>query len=462
MGKFRKEWIKGKSIVVLGLAKSGLAVSGLLVQMGAKVTVNDQKPEHELKGVDELRKLGITVITGYHPEDLIHEGIDLVVKNPGIPYTSSPIQTALHLHIPVITEVELAFAWSKAPIIGITGSNGKTTTTTLVGQILEVAQKHPIVAGNIGTVLCEKAQSARSDEILVAELSSFQLKGTDQFRPQIGCLLNITPAHLDYHGTWEDYIQSKAKLFANMGEEETAVLNADNEGCLQVAEKLNCPIAWFSRKKQVENGAFVKGGYVYFQQTQQLPEKIIAVEQIAMPGSHNLENALAAVSICKSLGVENQAICEVLARFQGVEHRLEFVALYNGIKYYNNSKATNTEATIKALESFKEPIILIAGGLDRGFDFMEMVPLLKDYVKGLVAYGQTKEKFMNIGQLAGLNYLSSVDNVKEAVKTATQIAEPGDIVLLSPACASWDMYSSFEERGSIFKESVHKLNTSLH
>lgn len=462
MKRFGRSWVRGKNIVVLGLAKSGLAVSRLLVHMGAKVTVSDQKPEQELKGADELRALGITVIAGYHPEDLIHEGVDLVVKNPGIPYTSPPIQTALHMNVPVITEVELAFAWSKAPIIGITGSNGKTTTTTLVGRILEAAQRHPIVAGNIGTVLCEKAESARPDEILVAELSSFQLKGTIGFRPRIGCLLNITPAHLDYHGSWEDYILSKSKLFANMSEEETAVLNADNAGCLQVEEKLRCPIIWFSRQKEVEQGAYVKDGFVCYKQLHQQPEKIIPVGQIAMPGSHNLENALAAVSICKSLGVGNQAICEVLAEFQGVEHRLEFVAIHNGVKYYNNSKATNTEATIKALESFKEPIILIAGGLDRGFDFMELVPLLEDRVKGLVAYGQTKEKFMNIGQLAGLNHLSSVDNVKEAVNKASRIADPGDIVLLSPACASWDMYSSFEERGSIFKESVHKLNTSLH
>lgn len=462
MERFGRSWVKGKNIVVLGLAKSGSAVSRLLVQMGAKVTLNDQKPEHELKGVEELKGLGITVIAGHHPENLIHEGVDLVVKNPGIPYSSAPVQSALALHIPVITEVELAFAWSPAPIVGITGSNGKTTTTTLVGKILEVAKKHPIVAGNIGTVLCEKAESARQDEILVAELSSFQLKGTISFRPRIGCLLNITPAHLDYHGTWEDYIQSKMKLFANMGKEDTAVLNADNEGCRLVGEQLSCPIAWFSRRKEVDNGAFVKDGYVYYKQTQQPPEKIIAVEQIAMPGSHNLENVLAAICICKSLGVENQAICHVLTQFQGVEHRLEFVSIFNGVKYYNNSKATNTEATIKALESFKEPIVLIAGGLDRGIDFMELVPFLKDRVKGLVAYGQTKEKFMNIGQLAGLNHLSSVDNVKEAVKTASQMAEPGDIVLLSPACASWDMYSSFEERGSIFKESVHKLNTSLH
>ena len=318
----------------------------------------------------------MTVITGYHPENLIHSGVDLVVKNPGIPYSSFPIQQAEKLRIPIITEVELAYAWSSAPIIGITGSNGKTTTTSLVGKILEHAHRRPIIAGNIGTVLCEKAANATSDEILVAELSSFQLKGTVHFRPRIACLLNITPAHLDYHETWEDYIGSKAKLLVNLREQDMAVLNADSQECLDIAKHLSCEIVWFSRKREIDLGAYVKEGRVYFRDNQGSVEEIIPSQEIAIPGAHNLENALAATAICKVLGVDGQDIRQILSTFQGVEHRLEFVSELNGIKFYNNSKATNSEATIKALESFREPIVLIAGGLDRGFDFMELVPLL--------------------------------------------------------------------------------------
>jgi len=459
---FGEDWFQEKNIVVLGLARSGLAVSKLLLRFGAKVTVNDQKPEAELTGIEELKSLGIHVIAGYHPEDLIHSGIDLLVKNPGIPYTSSPIQKAQKLGIPVITEIELAYAWSAAPIVGITGSNGKTTTTSLVGKILDQAHKNPIVAGNIGTVLCEKAVDTRPDEILVAELSSFQLKGTIHFRPQMACLLNVSPAHLDYHGTWDDYIKSKAMLFSNMKGQDIAILNADSLECQEVAKHITCEIIWFSRIREVDRGSFVKEGTVYFRNKQGSEEKIISTEEIAIPGAHNLENALAATAICKAWGVDGSDIRHVLTTFQGVEHRLEFVSELGGVKFYNNSKATNAEATIKALESFKEPIVLIAGGLDRGFDFEELVPLLKQRVKALVAYGQTKEKFMKIGKLAGLNLLSVVDNVSEAVLEANTLADSGDIVLLSPACASWDMYSSFEERGSIFKETVHKLKTSLH
>ena len=232
--RFNKEWWKGKQVLVLGLAKSGLAVAGLLHRLGAQVTVNDQKPEEELTGVDELRALGVKVIAGAHPEGLLHKGIDMIVKNPGIPYTSPLIQAATKLDIPIITEIEVAYQITSAAIVGITGSNGKTTTTTLVGKILEEAQLRPIVAGNIGTVLCEKAESAQPDEVLVAELSSFQLKGTIDFRPNVACLLNVIPAHLDYHQTWEDYIASKRRLFDNLQQGDAAVLNADQKECREL------------------------------------------------------------------------------------------------------------------------------------------------------------------------------------------------------------------------------------
>ncbi|RKD24098.1 UDP-N-acetylmuramoylalanine--D-glutamate ligase [Ammoniphilus oxalaticus] len=463
MGKqFQTDWFQGKKIVVLGLARSGLAVSKLLLRFGAKVTVNDQKAEQELAGVDELKQLGIAVITGGHPEDLIDVNVDLVVKNPGIPYTSLPIQQAQQLGIPVVTEIELAYAWSKAPLVAITGSNGKTTTTTLVGEILQAANKRPIVAGNIGTVLCEQAVAAETDNILVAELSSFQLKGTIHFRPRIACLLNVTPAHLDYHGSWEDYLQSKAKVFANLGPSDFAVLNADSKECIEIAKRITCEIVWFSKTQAMSLGAYVKEEVVYFQDQSGRAQSVIATGEVAMPGAHNLENALAAVAICGLLGASSESMRQTLATFQGVEHRLEFVTEISGIKFYNNSKATNSEATVKALEAFREPIVLIAGGLDRGVDFMELVPFIKQNVKAIVSYGQTKQHFVTVGKKAGLSQLSVVDNVGDAVAEANRFAVSGDVVLLSPSCASWDMYGSFEERGSIFKNSVHKLKTSLH
>ncbi|MBP1930657.1 UDP-N-acetylmuramoyl-L-alanine--D-glutamate ligase [Ammoniphilus resinae] len=457
--EYGREWIKNKNVLVLGLAKSGLAVSKLLIRLGAHVTVNDQKEEHPENHLSELKALGVKVILGGHPEGLIHKGIDLIVKNPGIPYTAGPVQEGIKTEIPIITEVELAYWISKSPIVGITGSNGKTTTTTLVGEILAKANRAPIVAGNIGTVLCEQAETVKEDQVLVAELSSFQLKGTLLFQPQVACLLNVIPAHLDYHKTWEDYITSKGKLFSNMTADQIGVFNADNEGARDVASTAPCQVMWFSRLQSVDFGAYVENEAIVFR-SEQGKEEIIAISQIAIPGTHNLENALAATAICKSLGVEGKIIAEVLASFQGVEHRLEFVSEIDMVKYYNDSKATNSSATMKALQSFQNPIVLIAGGLDRGYDFMELIPMLKERVKGLVAYGQTKERFRHIGELAGLKYLVIVDTVEQAVLEARKVANAGDIVLLSPACASWDMHASFEERGSIFKESVHMLKTS--
>jgi UDP-N-acetylmuramoylalanine--D-glutamate ligase len=461
----------GKKIIVLGLAKSGVAIAKLMKQYGASVTVNDRKPREEAAGVEELEQLGIPVICGYHPDDLLDETVDLVIKNPGIPYTVEPVRAAIQLKIPVITEVEIAYLLSDAPIIGITGSNGKTTTTTIVGEILREANLSPVVAGNIGTVLSEQAATVKPDQILVAELSSFQLKGTEVFRPQIGCLLNIYDAHLDYHKTKEDYIHSKFKLLVNQHQEDASVLNYDNEGSRSAAAYTKAAILWFSAKQEIPQGSFVRDGFVVFKKPAAGPlqdafadspdvEPVIRVDEIALPGAHNLENVLAAVSIARAAGASSEAIARVLRSFAGVEHRIEFVAEINGVKYYNDSKATNPAAAIPALRAFKEPVVLIAGGLDRGIDFKELVPLLKEHAAGLVVYGQTAEILAKRGQEAGIKMIKRVDNVSNAVDAAHLIAQPGDVVLLSPACASWDMYKSFEERGSIFKESVHKIRTS--
>ncbi|MFT9847969.1 UDP-N-acetylmuramoyl-L-alanine--D-glutamate ligase [Aneurinibacillus sp. REN35] len=466
-----KKLYDGKQAVVIGLAKSGAAVARVLKACGATVTVNDQKPESECEGADALRAEGIAVICGGHPKDIIHPGIHIVVKNPGIPYTAPPIQTALSLGIPVITEVEVAYEVSDAPIVGITGSNGKTTTTTLIGHMLEEGGLAPIVAGNIGTPLCEQALWARADQVLVAELSSFQLKGTKNFRPTIACLLNVYDAHLDYHKTKDDYIHSKAKLFANQEEADTAILNYDNDICRSLAEEIASTILWFSTKEEVEHGAFVREGTIIFKRpmvgrlaealaTAPEEEAVIRIDELALPGAHNLENVLAAICAARAAGADMEALGHVLRSFAGVEHRLEFVAEIDGVKYYNDSKATNPEAASRALTSFTSPVVWIGGGLDRGIDFKELVPLLEQHVKAVVVYGQTAEKLLDRAADAGIIQAKRVDTVIDAVACAHSVAQEGDIVLLSPACASWDMYKSFEERGVLFKQSVHKLKTS--
>ncbi|WP_310829718.1 UDP-N-acetylmuramoyl-L-alanine--D-glutamate ligase [Paenibacillus pedocola] len=465
---------RGKQVVVLGLAKSGVQVAKVLHERGAVVTVNDKKERDQSPEASELESLGISVICGGHPDGLIHEGVSLVVKNPGIAYSVPPVQKALELGIEVVTEVEVAYRICAAPMIGITGSNGKTTTTTWVGRMLDAAGMRPIVAGNIGTPLCQAAQEADEDNWMVVELSSFQLKGTETFRPKVGALLNVAETHLDYHGGMEDYVASKAKLFANQGPSDTAVLNWDDPVCRELVPYIKAGILPFSMTEELVQGIFVRPSYVpdtedelerviIYRDYSESETEIAKVDTIGLPGRFNVENALAACGIAIAAGADPAVLGEVLASFRGVEHRLEYVADKAGAAYFNNSKATNSKATTMALGSFKQPVVLIAGGLDRGSDYMELLPVLGG-VKGVVLLGETKDKLAKVASLAGVKHVISVDNgesaaavLQEAVREASAIAEAGDVVLLSPACASWDMFTSYEERGRIFKEAVHNL-----
>jgi len=448
---------KDKKIVVLGLAKSGVAVAKLLHRFGANVVVNDKKPREQASGAEELEAIGIKVITDYHPDDLINEEVSLVVKNPGIPYEAPPVAKALELAIPVITEIELAYELSQAPIIGITGSNGKTTTTTLVGLILEKAKVGAVVGGNIGTVLCGIAETVSADEYIVAELSSFQLMGTISFRPHIAALLNLYQAHLDYHHTMEEYLAAKMKIFANQKPDDYAVLPFDQPVIQEATEHIPAQKYFFSVKQEVSRGTFVRDGEIVFRSALGQEQVIMPVSQVSLPGEFNLENALAAITISMLAGANKEAMAEVLSTFAGVEHRLEYVSTIDGVKYYNNSKATNPEAAIRGITAFQEPVVLIAGGLDRGIDFQELVPVLAQHVKAIVTYGQTSQILCARAEDAGIATRIPVDTVEKAVLAASQVAEAGDVVLLSPACASWDMFPSFEVRGGMFKEAVHKL-----
>jgi UDP-N-acetylmuramoylalanine--D-glutamate ligase len=460
---------KDKQVVVLGLAKSGVAVALLLDQAGAIVTVNDKKARELCPEADLLEARGISVVCGSHPASLIHPNVDLVVKNPGIPYTAEPILQAVQLGIEIVSEVEVAYLICKAPIIGITGSNGKTTTTTWIGKMLETAALSPIVAGNIGRALCEAAAAATESNTMVVELSSFQLKGTKQFRPHIACLLNIYETHLDYHGTMEDYIASKAKLFANQTEADIAVINWDDPVCRELIPQIRGSLMPFSMIEELAYGVYVtqSEGHeetIVYRDKDGSICRIIASGQLGIPGRHNIENALAATAVALACHVSSAVIAEVLQSFRGVEHRLEFVSMVNEVTYINGSKATNPAATIKDLEAFKQPIVLIAGGLDRGMDYSVLLPFFRNKLRALVTLGETKDKLNEVAVRAGLNAIRSVDHASnaastliEAVQIARDLAEPGDVVLLSPACASWDMFTSYEERGRIFKQAVHNL-----
>lgn len=482
----------GEEVVILGLARSGVAVAKLFHELGAIVTVNDQKTFDLCPEAEPLTALGISVLCGGHPDTLIHPGVSLVVKNPGIPYTIAPIQEALRLGIEIVTEVEVAGLICQAPIIGITGSNGKTTTTTWVGEILREAGQSPIIAGNIGRALCEAAEEATPEDWMVVELSSFQLKGIGRFKPRIACLLNISEAHLDFHGTMDDYIASKTKLFANQTLEDIAVLNWDDRTCRDIIDRgaVKGRLWPFSMRERLPQGLYLEpplaegeplteghtivcsgigvlSGATEVRAAVRAEDGVLAIlgaKQLGIPGKHNVKNAMAAAAIALAAGVSLEAIQSALQSFRGVEHRLELVKQVNGIAFYNNSKATNALATITALESFQQPVVLIAGGKERGSLYLELLPYLKEHVKAVVSLGETRNKFAHVAAEAGITRVKSVDTansaadtLRSAVSEAYAFAEAGYIVLLSPACASWDMFESYEERGRIFKQSVHNL-----
>ncbi|MFV8827055.1 UDP-N-acetylmuramoyl-L-alanine--D-glutamate ligase [Alkalihalobacterium sp. APHAB7] len=446
-----EQQFKDQYVLVLGLAKSGEAASRLLFRLGAHVTVNDAKPIEENPKAKELEGLGIKVVCGAHPLTLLDEPIDFIVKNPGIPYSNPIISEAIKRGITVVTEVELASMLSEADMIAITGSNGKTTTTTLVVEMLKNSGKEPLVAGNIGTVACEVAEKATAENIIVTEVSSFQLQGTKNFHPKVAVLLNLFDAHLDYHGTKEAYGHAKAKIFANQEENDFYVINVDDDFVVKLAEGVKGTKIPFSTTTEVADGAYVKDHVVFFKD-----EKIIDQAEITLPGKHNLENILAAIAAAKTMGARTDQIVNVLKSFTGVKHRVQYVTTYNDRKFFNDSKATNILAAQAAVSAFTEPVILLAGGLDRGNSFDAFIPSLEK-VKAVVTFGETKEKMKSAAKEAGVEIIKEVLNVEEAVPVAYHLSEAGDIILLSPACASWDQYKTFEERGDKFIYAVEQL-----
>lgn len=438
-----------KKVLVLGLAKSGESAARLLDKLGAIVTVNDGKPFEENPAAQSLLEEGIKVVTGGHPLELLDEDFEWMVKNPGIPYNNPMVMRTLEKKIPVITEVELAYLISDAPIIGITGSNGKTTTTTMIAEVLTAGGQNGLLSGNIGFPASQVAQDAGETDTLVMELSSFQLMGIETFHPEIAVITNLMPTHLDYHGSFEEYVAAKWNIQKNMTDSDYIILNFNQDLAKELAKKTAAKVIPFSTQEQVD-GAYLDGDVLTFR-----GEAIMTASELGVPGSHNVENALATIAVAKLRGIDNQVIRETLAHFGGVKHRLQYVGEINQVKFYNDSKSTNILATQKALSGFdNSKVILIAGGLDRGNEFDELVPDIKG-LKKMVILGESAARVKRAADQAEVSYLDASD-IRDATRKAFSVAEPGDIVLLSPANASWDMYKNFEVRGdeflAVFKE----------
>lgn len=439
-----------KRILVLGLAKSGTAAAELLLDHQCFVRVNDYSSSREEAHVQHLIQQGAEVILGSHPLSAL-EDIELIVKNPGIPYENVLLVEAQNKNIPIITEIELAGQLApEQSIIGITGSNGKTTTTTLVEEMLRASECSVKLAGNIGTAATEVAQTLEEEDNFLLELSSFQLMGIQNFRSHVAALLNVHAAHLDYHGSMENYVKAKANIIQNQTADDYFVYNMDDANVAHIAKHTKADLVGFTTHQQHVAGAWMDEVNIYFYE-----ERIISREDVQLVGNHNLENIAAAIAIALTAGGSVDGVKRVLQTFAGVKHRLQYVKEVENRFFYNDSKATNMLATEKALQAFKQPTILLAGGLDRGDDFRELIPFLT-HVKAMVVFGETKEKLQLLAEELNICVEAS-QHVEEAVKTAYHLSSKKDVILLSPACASWDQYKTFEERGNLYIQAVEAL-----
>ena len=450
--------LNNKRVLVVGLGKSGVASALFLKAHGARVTVSDTKSGDELRNeIPVLLDHGITVETGGHG-DRTFRGQDLIVVSPGVPVDAPPLVQARALGESVIGEIELAAQFLPGPIVAITGSNGKTTTTTLAGEIMTAGGLAALVGGNIGTPAIALAERATPETVIVLEISSFQLETIHTFRPKVAVVLNVTPDHLDRHRTFDAYVNAKARIFENQQASDFAVLNADDPTCVTMAGRTKAQVFWFSRQKEVERGAWVRDGNVLFRDRSGQKE-ILQVSEIPLKGAHNLENVLAAVCAGALMGCAPVKIRQAVQGFKAVEHRLEFVATVRGVDYYNDSKATNVDATIKALESFPANIHLILGGKDKGSDYTVLNDLLRQRVKRVYTIGAAAAKIESqiVSAKSGGPELVHAETLENAVRKAHAAAVAGDVVLLAPACASFDQFKNYEHRGQVFKEIVRGL-----
>ena len=456
--------LANKRVLVVGLGKSGVASALFLQSRGAHVTVSDVKPQDQLgKEISVLLDRGIAVETGGHGERTFR-GQDLIVVSPGVPADSPLLVQARAVGEPVIGEVELASQFLPKKIVAITGSNGKTTTTTLAGEIIGAGGFSTVVGGNIGTPAISLVEQATPDTVVVLEVSSFQLETTQTFRPKIAVVLNVTPDHLDRHRTFAAYADAKGRIFENQQPEDFAVLNADDPTCVELASRTRAQVFWFavsepsatklSSKNEITLGAFVDDNGIIFRDSQGQRE-VMPVSEIPLKGSHNVENALAAVCVGAVMGCDTERIRTAVRNFKAVEHRLEYVATICGVEYYNDSKATNVDATIKALESFPANVHLILGGKDKDSDYTLLNELLRERVKRVYTIGAAAEKIES--QIKDAAEIDHAETLENAVNHAAATAEAADVVLLAPACASFDQFQNYEHRGRVFKELIGAL-----
>jgi UDP-N-acetylmuramoylalanine--D-glutamate ligase len=453
-GTAYRHWLEGKTVAVIGLARSGVAAARLIERLGGRVLASDAAPREAWS--PEARRLESPQIKAWsgHPEEAFR-GAELAVVSPGVPLEIPSLAALRARGVPVISELELAFRVMESDVLAITGTNGKTTTTALTGEILRGQLRPVLVGGNIGTPLSERALDFPAAGIVVAETSSFQLEATQTFRPRVATVLNLAPDHLDRHGTYARYVEAKRRIFANQTEADCAVLNADDPDTVGLAGHTRARVLWFSRQRPLDHGVFVRDGWVVAKLNGHA-EPVAPVAEITLRGAHNVENVLAATAMAMWTGMEPATIRKGIAMFRGVAHRIERVHDARGVTFYNDSKGTNVASTIKALESFPEPVILIAGGKGKGQDFAPLAAAARGRVRNAVLIGVDRDQIRRALHGAGVA-TEYAESMEEAVRLASRHARIGDVVLLSPACASFDMFQNYEHRGEVFKDAVRRL-----
>ena len=445
---------RGKRVLVVGLARSGRAAARFLRLRGALVTLTDSRPAAEFGAeLTELLAERMGLELGAHREETFL-GQDLIVVSPGVPWGLPELQAARRRGIPVVAEVEVASWFLEQPLVGITGTNGKTTTTALLGKILEASGFSTFVGGNIGVPLISAVDQVPPGAVLVTELSSFQLEAIQQFRPHVAVLLNLSPNHLDRHASFAEYVAAKAQIFRNQKEDDYAILNADDPTVLRLAPAIASRKVFFSRRQDLPDGVLVSNGNVVYR-VRSLERALLETRDVSLRGAFNLENVLAAVAAACVLGADFDAVRQAVAEFQAVEHRLEYVRTICGVRFYNDSKATSVDATAKALSAFDRPVCLILGGKDKGAPYAPLRPLIESRVRCMFLIGAAADRIAE--DLAGSAGLVRSGDLETAVRQAFKAAESGDVVLLSPACASYDQFRDFEHRGRVFKEIVERL-----
>jgi len=445
--------LKGKKVLVVGLARTGIATAKFLKAKGSFVTTTEVKPKEEMReAVQELKGMDISTEWGGHQTETFLKQ-DIIVVSPGVDLSIEPIQKAIKQGVRVISEIELAYHFIRVPIIAVTGTNGKTTTTLLIGEMLKEDGRKVGVGGNVGEPMILFTDGKDRWEVLVVEISSFQLEAIEDFRPRISVLLNITEDHLDRYSSYDDYIEAKVKIFVNQNSGDLAVLNRDDPIVMQYREKVKAKKVLFSLRKKLDEGAFSNGQTISLRLGGGGEEYSLA--KAPLKGIHNVENMMAALTAARSFGCSKKSIQDVLNRFEGLEHRLEFVREIQGVRFYNDSKGTNVGSVVKSLQSFSEPVILIAGGKDKNGDLSPLKELIQKQVKHLILIGEAKERMNR--ELGGLAETVMVKTMEEAALLAYQKAKAGEVVLLSPACSSFDMFKDYKERGKVFKEAVQRI-----